>query len=80
MTAPTSFLEGLQALNKPFRCKAGAAFDKHLTAEEVTEFEMAGRAPLANLAELRRYFNQYAAEQVGKDSFNRHMRQECPCE
>ena len=80
MTAPTSFLEGLQALNKPPRCKAGAAFDEHLTREEVAEFEQAGKAPAVNLAELRRYFNQYAGENVGKDAFNRHMRGECACE
>ena len=81
MTAPTTnFLEGLRELSKPPRCHTGETFDKHLTPEEITEFEAAARAGLTNLAALRRYFNQHTGEALGKDTFSRHMRGECSCE
>ena len=84
MTAPTSFLDGLRDFTKPARCKAGEAFDKHLTAEEVTEFVNVGKSAVAGesnltLAALRRFFNEHTGEQVGKDVFSRHMRGECHC-
>ena len=80
MTAPTSFLDGLRDLVKPPRCLGGDVFHKHLTAEEVAEFENVARTDGANLAELRRYFIEHTGGDVSKDAFNRHMRKDCRCE
>lgn len=80
MTAPTSFLEGLRHLAKPRRCLAGELFHEHLTQEEITEFENVARTDGVNLSELRRYFTSQTGATVGKDTFSRHMREECACE
>ena len=80
MTAPTSFLDGLRELNKPRRCRAGELFDKHLTSEEKAEFEAVARTEGANYAVLRRYFVDQTGDPMNKDTFSRHMREECSCE
>ncbi len=84
MTAPTSFpsnfLEDLGQVIAPSQCIVGEAFDHYLTADERAEFERVARETETPLARLRRFFAEQTGQSFSKDSFNRHMRQECPCE